>query len=182
MSLEESFSNIPDPRRKQGQRFSLPQLLTMMVLSYMCGYGGYRGTATFCRVHSDVLREDLGLPHGTPSHDTFWSILRKIPHDALIRAFCSWAMSLSGDLKGAWVCADGKALGSTVADCHGSGQSFSAIVSLFVRQSQLAIALASYHNGKKAEGEGKAFRELLSVLKGQGVIFTADALHIQKKR
>ena len=78
MSLEEAFHQIPDPIRKQGQRFTIPQLLTMSVLSYLCGHGGYRGTATFCQVHADALIAELGLKHGVPSHDTFWSVISQL--------------------------------------------------------------------------------------------------------
>jgi hypothetical protein len=180
ISLEEAFSKIEDPRRKQGQRFSLPQLLAMTVLSYMCGHGGYRGTATFCKSRAETLVEEFGLKHGVPSHDTFWGVLSKLPSNCLIEAFQAWTATLSGDLTGEWVSADGKALASTVTDCQGSGQTFQAVVSLFVQKSQLAIAVDRYQNGKKTEGEGSTFRELLNHFKDQGIVFTADALHIQK--
>lgn len=180
MSLEEAFGHIPDPRRKQGQRFTVPQILTMSVLSYMCGHGGYRGTATFCSVHAEELVAELGLKHGVPSHDTFWSVMSQLDTESLIEAFCQWSSGLPGDIQGEWVSVDGKALASTVSDCHGSGQKFEAVVSLFVQESQLAVALGNYRNGQKSEGEGKTFRELLTLFKGKGIVFTADALHIQK--
>lgn len=182
MSLEEAFREIPDPRRKQGQRFTIPQLLTMSVLSYLCGHSGYRGTATFCSVHEETLVAELGLKHGVPSHDTFWSVLSKLDHGLLIEAFNRWAATLPDSIRGAWLSADGKALSSTVSDCHGHGQTFEAVVSLFVQQSQLALAVGSYRNGNKAEGEGITFRSLLSLFRDKGVVFTADAFHIQKKR
>lgn len=180
MSLEEAFHQVPDPRRKQGQRFTITQLLTMSVLSYMCGHSGYRGTATFCQVHSEELIAELGLKHGVPSHDTFWSVISQLDTESLIGTFCQWSSNLPQDIQGGWVSVDGKALASTVSDCHGSGQKFEAVVSLFVHESQLAIALGNYRNGKKSEGEASTFRELLAFFKGKGVVFTADALHIQK--
>ena len=180
MSLEEVFHQIPDPRRKQGQRFTIPQLLTMSVLSYLCGHGGYRGTATFCQVHADALIAELGLKHGVPSHDTFWSVISQLNTSSLIEAFCQWSSNLPKDIQGRWVSVDGKALASTVSDCHGNGQKFEAVVSLFVHESQLAVALGNYRNGKKSEGEASTFRQLLTFFKDKGIVFTADALHIQK--
>ena len=67
-----------------------------------------------------------------------------------------------------------------MSDCHGNGQKFEAVVSLFVPESQLAVALGNYRNGKKSEGEASTFRQLLTFFKDKGIVFTADALHIQK--
>lgn len=181
MSLPEAFSAIPDPRRSQGLRTSLEQLLTMAVLSYMAGCTGFRGIKRFCNANKELLTEELSLKHSIPSHVTFSTVLAKLESSSLIAAFHAWSAGL-GLAVGEWVSADGKVLGSTVSDCHGNAQDFEATVSLFCQQSGLTQRIGNYKNKSKACGEQEVARLLINELKGMGVVLCLDALHTQKKQ
>lgn len=178
-SLLDCFSEIADPRRAEGLRTSLPQLLSMVTLSAMAGHTGYRPVATFCDANSDVLQEALCLKHGVPSHVTFREVLQRLPHDQLIAAFHKWTSDFEVPTDEP-VSGDGKALASTVRDSQNSGQNFQAVVSLFSQQQGLVLGIEGYQNAEKGKGEGNALRNLLDNLKGRGLLITLDALHTQK--
>ena len=180
MTLLESLSTIEDPRRSQGKRISLEQILLMSILSYCCGITGYRGIARFCKAHNDLLVSELGLKHPVRSHVTFFSVLSELPEHQLITAFNAWADDFM-EQKGPWLSADGKSLCSTVEHTHGQGQNYQAVVSLFCQKSGLIHSIATYKN-KSKESEISLVEHLISEFKVKGVVFTFDALNTQKKR
>ena len=59
MDLLSALSSVEDPRRSQGQRVSMEQVLMMSILSYLCGHIGYRGISRFSKAYSDSLTELL---------------------------------------------------------------------------------------------------------------------------
>jgi len=182
MSLTEHLSVLCDPRRKAGLRTSLPQILSMAVLGYLCGSTGYRPLQRFCELYADTFIEALSLRHGIPSHVTFRSVLQALDQEALIAAFNGWAKSVIKLEAGDWVSSDGKTLNSTVSNCHQSSQDFEAVVSLFGQRSGLIYAVEHYRNKSKEKAETDVVRFLIDQLQGMGVTLTVDALHTQKKR
>ena len=179
MTLFEALANVKDPRRKQGQRLNKEQLLTIIILANLCGHFGGRGIARFGEVHSEILTAELKLKHKVPSHVTISGFINRTDQDELKRAFNKWAADYVPIEKGGLVSGDGKALGSTVSDSHGSNQDFQAVVSLFAQKSGLVYAVESYRNSK--ESEIKIVRFMLDKLRGMGLTIFLDALHTQKK-
>ena len=45
--LLKALSDVPDPRRAQGKRYPLPDLLMFTVLALLSGARSYRGVITF---------------------------------------------------------------------------------------------------------------------------------------
>lgn len=179
MSLEEHFSSLLDPRRSQGLRTSLSAILIMSILSYLCGHTGYRGIARFCKAHSAILIDYLGLRHGIPSHVTFRAVLMNIDQQALIHCFHEWSAHLFELNQQLWLSGDGKALRATSDQ---TGQDFEAVVSLFAHQSGLVRAMGHYQNKSKESGEQQILRVLLNELDQMGAVICLDALHCQKKQ
>lgn len=180
MSLQEHLSVLSDPRRGQGLRTTLDQILIMSILSYLCGHTGYRGIARFCKAHAVLLVDQLNLRHGVPSHVTFRAVLMNIDSQELIGSFHSWASRLLTKQEDKWFSGDGKALRSTVSDSQTKGQNFQAVVSLFAHQSGLVRAIGQYENKSKDSGEQDILRMLLSELDQMGAVICLDALHCQK--
>jgi len=178
-SLMDCFSGIEDPRRAEGLRTSLPQLLSMVTLSAMAGHTGYRPVANFCQVNAEVLQEALSLKHDVPSHVTFREVLQRLPHGKLIAAFHQWTSGFAIPPNEP-VSGDGKALASTVKDSHNSEQNYQAVVSLFSQHQGLVLSVGGYQNAAKGKGEAYTLRSLLAQLKGKGLLITLDALHAQK--
>jgi len=182
MSLSDHLSTLDDPRRKAGLRTTLPQILSMAVLGYLCGSTGYRPLHKFCKLYAETFIEALSLRHGIPSHVTFRAVLQGLDQEALIAAFNAWTRSAYSLEAGDWVSSDGKTLGSTVSNCHQSSQDFEAVVSLFAQRSGLVYAVEHYQNKSKEKAEADVVRFLIEHLKGMGITLTVDALHTQKKR
>ena len=182
MSLIEVFSGLTDFRRGQGKRVDLAQLFSMVTISYLCGYTGYRPVATFCNVHKSTLVSELGLRHGIPSYVTFREIMTKVDDKELIAAFNEWSKDYVPLKKGDWLSGDGKVLGSTVVHADNRKQDFQAVVSMFCHESGLVRIMEQYKNKTKETGEGDVARKLIESLRGMGLIFIFDALHAQKKQ
>ena len=81
--------------------------------------------------------------------------------------------------KGDWISLDGKAIRGTVTHSNDSLQNFLSLVSVFATK-QKQVLSAGKINSKK-ESEIPKVVELIEMLDLEGVIFTIDALHCQKK-
>ncbi|MEM0992563.1 MAG: transposase family protein, partial [Bacteroidota bacterium] len=58
-SLVKSFEELPDNRRKQGQRHDQSVVLMIVLFSTMSGYLGYRAMGDFVKKHKAELVELL---------------------------------------------------------------------------------------------------------------------------
>ena len=172
------LSTIQDPRRKEGLRHNLYQMFSMILLSGLCGHFGGRPVARFVKANSTALRQALGLKHPVPSNVTFSHFLNHLPSDELIAVFHQWTSGYLSLEKQQHICADGKALQSTLADRQ--GKSFESIVTFFSQKSGLAHSIAAYQNEQKSEIEVVYY--LLDRLQHKGIVLHLDALHCQKKR
>ncbi len=182
MTFTDCFSTLTDPRRKQGLRVDLEQILFMTVISYLAGYVGYRGVSRFSKENSDYFTEILALRHGVPSHVTFREVLMNIDKKELIAAFNQWSQQYVPLQKNDWLSTDGKTLGATVTNTQNKHQDFEAVVSLFCAKSGLICAVEHYRKKSKNTGEAPLARHLMTQLKDMELIFTMDALNTQKKR
>ena len=178
MELAAFFAQVPDPRRRQGQRFPLPAFLWMTFSAIASGSQGPRKMAQFCRSNAAFLTAYFDLRHGLPSYGAFRDLLQALDKEALAQAFGRWftPQVQAGD----WVAGDGQSLCSTLHDAHGAQQSFASVVSLYCQRTGLTLALQDYTD--KKTGELAVVRELLTGLQDRGVVVTLDALHAQKKR
>jgi len=59
-SLYELFATIPDPRRKEGQRYELPYLLTCLVAALLCNCNSTLAVGEWCREHRVLLARLFG--------------------------------------------------------------------------------------------------------------------------
>jgi DDE_Tnp_1-associated len=180
MSLTETFVGLGDPRRKQGLRVEQSQVLTMVVIAYVCGYFSYRKIATFAASHRDFFTEALALRHGVPSFVTFRDILIHINEAELIAAFNTWAKDFVAITPEEWVSGDGKSLGSTVVEASHSSQDFQSVVSFFVQRTGMVALLEMYRNKKVSEIA--IVQGMFTALQDKHLHFVLDALHCQKKR
>ena len=59
-SLYELFTTIPDPRRKEGQRYELPYLLTCLVAALLCNCNSTLAVGEWCLEHCSILEQLYG--------------------------------------------------------------------------------------------------------------------------
>jgi hypothetical protein len=181
MILEESLTEVQDPRRLQGQRISKTQLFSVIIISNLCGHFGGRPISRFAKSHAKIFKKELGLKHPIPSHVTISTVINAVDQTQLIGAFKLWTSSFVPLAKGDALSGDGKALGSTlVGGRKGKNQNYQAIVSLFCQKSGLVYSLERYNSSK--ESEINVIRFLIKELKNMGVTLFLDALHTQKKQ
>lgn len=178
MTLYEAFAELPDPRRPEGRRIQLQQLLALVVIANLCGHHGYRPVARFCQIHHQLLSRQLQLQHGVPSYVTFRAVLTKLPEPVLIDCFNRWADTLDALEAGDWLSGDGKALASTLTHMQDAKQDFQLMVSLWSHRTGLVHRLTSYAN---ASGDERlSVRELVGHFQDKGLIVRLDAVHTQK--
>lgn len=178
-NLLEFLTDFSDPRRGQGQRHRLPVFLAMVIMAILSGHQGLKGFTRFMRNNKEELVSTFQLKHGVPSFGTVRTLLQSVSPEELATKFARWMEQYFPLEQELWLALDGKALGSTVQNPHGSLQSFVYVVSVFAQRSGLVHQMTHFESGKAYEAE--AVRQLVEKLGLKGAIFTLDALHCQKK-
>jgi len=176
-NLFDFLKGINDPRRGQGQRFSLEAVLGITIMAILSGATGLRGIERFAKVNKPDLIDIFGFKHGVPTFGTFRSILSALDSQKLAKAFQLWMSTYSGmdDV----YALDGKVMRSTVIHPNNELHDFVNVVSLFGHKSGLVQAMEPFHI--QAMREDNALRNLVEKLNLTGVTFTMDAAHTQKK-
>jgi hypothetical protein len=146
----------------------------------MSGYSSIRGLEDFMKRHQKEAAQLFGLTKAKlPSYSTLRDMTQHVDGFKVAEIFLAWAKRAVPLEAGQVVFIDGKALASTVQDCHGQQQDFVSVVSACVQQWDGVIGQRSFHNAQ----EGKittTVRQLLQQLDLHGMWVTLDALHTQK--
>lgn len=179
-ALIDDLKTIPDWRRgKQPVDYPLWSLLLMSLLSAMSGYTSLRGMSDFMERHYRHVMALFGVEaQSAPKYSTVRRMSQWVDGTAVTQCFERWAQR-HGALQGVrGIAFDGKALGSTVEDCHGQHQDYVTVVSACVHDYGWVAAQDSFTT--QADNEIAVVRRLLAHLDVQGAWFTLDALHCQK--
>jgi len=178
-SINDFFDSIPDPRRSQGQRHQLADVLLIIMMAILSGHQGIRGFARFAKANAAELTTQLKLKYGVPCYFTFHSILTGLDEQLLVAKFIQWVKNSLPESADDFIALDGKAIVASSSGGLTSAQNFVAVVNAFGHRSGLVYGMQSFENGKS--GEGEALRKLVSELGLKDKVFTLDALHTQKK-
>ena len=182
MTLLDHLATVPDPRRPQGRRYPLPQMLAMVLMAMMSGHHGYRPTERFIHDNADDLRRLLGWPRqAMPSNVTLRAVLQAIDFEALSAAFRAWAAERLPDDE--VLALDAKAIRSTVSDPDSAEQDFVALVSAYGVRSGIVAATTRYRHKRTSEvaAAQELIADLAAALDLTGKTVTLDALHAVKK-
>jgi hypothetical protein len=171
---------IPDPRRRQGRRYPLAHLLLFSVLAVLAGATSYRGILVFIAVHRERLNAVFGITlRRAPAVNTLRALFQALDPAALEAAFRQHARGLSeaAPSPGPRVIAlDGKTLKRSFD--HLNDKAAAHVLSAFACEAALILA---HQEVRGAPEEVPAAQALIEALGVRGVLFTADALHGQKK-
>ena len=179
MNLIDCLSEVEDPRRRQGQRYSSVSLLLIIIMCILRGQYGYREIARFCKFNSAVLIAKFGFKNKkVPSHVSIRTFIMTADFSSIQKAFHRWSRNYVHIDEGEWISIDGKSIRSTVSDYSSQYQNFVSLVSLFCSRSEQVLHVEKFEN--KKSNEGKTVEELLSLLDLKDVVFTLDALHCKK--
>jgi len=180
-SIIEFFEKIPDRRRGAGQRHEQTFVLLLVVMSTMSGYLGYRAIGDFIKRNKESLLENLQpKKNRLPSFDTVRRVVQGIDFSLVSEQFYRWASQYVKLSRNEWVSVDGKVIGGTVTNANSSNQQFVSLVSLYCSKQKLVIGNQKVLH--KKENEITIVQQLIEALKLEGVTFSLDALHCQKKR
>jgi hypothetical protein len=177
--IKSFISTIDDPRRAQGQRHTLENLVIIIIMAILSGYQGIRGFARFAQSNEKELIEVLQLKHGVPCYYTFQVLFVAINAQVLAQKFTQWMSQYQAQLADTFLSLDGKVVKSSVNGGNTALQNFVSVVSAFGHQSGMVYGMKSFENGKS--GEIQALRDLVSDLGLTDKVLTIDALHTQKK-
>jgi DDE_Tnp_1-associated len=175
--LLNALNEIPDPRRAEGKRYPLAPLLLFTVLALLSGATSYRRIIIFLDQRRVVLNTLFGVSlKRAPSINT---VLQDLDGDALEQAFRRHAEGLLPATEPGRmpvIALDGKTLKGSFDHLNDrkAAQSLSAFAS------EAAILLAHSEIDVKSN-ELPAAQLMIAELNLSGVLFTADALHCQKK-
>jgi predicted transposase YbfD/YdcC len=174
-----ALAEIRDPRRPQGQRYSLSHPLLFSVLAVLAGATSYQKIITFIAVQRDRLNTAFGAClRRAPAVNTLRSLFLALDRDDLEGAFRRHARELNGAVQVTGkrtIALDGKTLRGSFD--HLSDQAAAHVLSAFASDAALILAHLEVAG---SPGEIPAAPTLITELGLTGVLFTADALHCQK--
>jgi len=173
------LAEVPDPRRAQGQRYSMGHLLLFSVLAVLAGATSYKKIIAFIALQRERLNAVFGAGfRRAPAVNTLRHLFLTLGPDDLEAAFRRHARDLSqrstpGALR--TVALDGKTLRGSFD--HLTDRKAVHVLSAFASGAALILA---HQELAGAPDEIGAVPRLMAELGVTGVLFTADALHCQK--
>jgi hypothetical protein len=173
-----ALHQIPDPRRRQGQRYGLAHLLLFSVLAVLTGATSYRRIRLFIGAHRERLNATFGARfRRAPAVNTLRTLFHALDPTEIEAAFRHHAEQLDSTITPAGqrvVALDGKTLRGSFD--HLDDQAAAQVLSAFASDAALILA----HQEIAGGDEIAAAQTLIEQLGLRGVLFTADALHCQK--
>jgi len=176
-SIGEHFADLPDPRRAQGKRHRLSDMIVIAVCAVICCADSWADVADFGNAKRKWFETFLDLPHGIPCTDTFERVFARLDPDAFERCFMSWTEALAGSSRGKLVAIDGKKIrrSFTHAWDHSTATH---LVSAFVHENATVLGQLAVDC---KENEIVAIPKLLELLDLTGATVTIDAMGCQSE-
>ncbi len=180
-TLQEAFAQVPDPRGSRGKRYPVATFLILLLLATMSGYRGYRGLERFMDRHRQTLSHRLGLSRpALPDYSTLRRFMKQIDFHQVAAVLMTWMQEVQWLQPGDDCAIDGKSLANTLVHHQDAQQNFVNVVSVFQLRQGLVVAQQVFENGR--ESEIGVVQSLIEQLQVTGIVFSLDALHLQKKR
>lgn len=172
-SFYKHLASMPDRRRDQGKRFSLPSLMGLAVCATLCGRTGLRGMVEWAGSVNDDVRRALGL-RSAPGLGTMSRFLAGADVDGFERAWSAWvqeALPTKSGLRAAAL--DGKSLRGSRVD----GEGMTHLIAVFSPEERVVLAQAVVDT---KTNEHKAALALLKNLILKDMVVTGDAAFTQR--
>ena len=180
IAILEAFNNLPDVRRGQGRRHSIPLCLAIftLTLAVVAGNQGFLAIGDWIDSYQEQLKQLFNV-HRLPSYSTIGRVLLKINYEdysAKLAAFFQIA-----PFKGETIGLDGKVLRGSfmVENTNPDCQPHPAIMLVSAYLVERGLILRTHQVDKKTN-EIKALPELIELLALEGVVFAFDAINTQK--
>ena len=156
-----------------------PIVLIIIVMAIMSGYNGQRAIKDFINKHKKELIK-LFKPKNNklPSRTTIRRIMQNIDFNEFTKIFYKWSTKYVKIKKQDWISIDGKGINGTITNKCTKLQKFTNLVSVFASKQKQVLTAGKVNN---KSNEIPLVQELVTKLDLEGVVFTIDALHCQKK-
>jgi predicted transposase YbfD/YdcC len=174
VALMNHFAKVTDPRRDQGKRHLLSDILTLTVCAVLSGANNWVEIEEYGESKQDWLATFLELPHGIPSHDTLTDVFARLNPLELEHGFQRWISSIAQAISNAQIHIDGKVLcgsGNTR-----QGQNPLHLVSAWLGQVQMLVGQVKTDS---KSNEITTIPELLKWLVIDDCLVTIDAMGTQ---
>lgn len=177
-NLLERLQQIPDPRGRQGRRFSLSAMLATVVCGILCGARGYEAIAGWIAAQEPKVWYLLGFYRKPPCPNTFRDLLMGLDPVVLEQVVREWIGAIQAkpaeDAPLSAVAMDGKSLCGTLT-AHARTVH---LLSLFDQQTGYVLSQTQVND---KTNEITAAPQLLETLVLKGRVVTADALLCQRE-
>jgi DDE_Tnp_1-associated/Transposase DDE domain len=177
-NLLEYLTQIPDPRGRQGRRFSLSAMLSTVVAALLTGARGFEAIADWIHALPPKQWHRLGYYRKPPTANAFRYLLMAIDPQALEEALRKWMQAVLPDVPPSEtlqaLAMDGKTL------C-GTEDAYDRAVHLLSLFDHSTKCLLSQMLVEGKTNEIPAGPELLQTVSLVGRIVTADAMHCQRE-
>ena len=172
--LSAIFSTVPDHRVTGRCTYPLPDLLTIALLTYLCGGEDYVDMSEFAYERA----RDFGLLaecEASPSPDTFERLMSAVAPDEIGRCLAEYGRTFLDTLSEKQVVLDGKKLRGVSPRSHGTRGDY--LMNAFVSENQLFVGQVRL---KDKENEITAVPQLLDKLDIEGAVVSIDAIGTQR--
>jgi predicted transposase YbfD/YdcC len=173
--LYNSFSDLPDVRKKGKTDHLLIEIIVLAICAIVSGCDNWVEIEIFCNGKLAWFRTFLNLENGIPSHDTFGRVFSLIDPLSFRECFIKWINNVSNITDGEIIAIDGK----TVRRSFDKASKKSAIHMVSAWASNTGIVLGQTKVDEKTN-EIKAIPVLLDSLVLKGCIVTIDAMGCQR--
>lgn len=175
-SITRHFADMPDPRRAQGKRHSLADMIVIAICAVICAADSWSDVVDFGRAKRKWFETFLDLPHGIPSQDTFERVFARLDPGAFEACFQAWTRELAGSSGGQLLAIDGKRIRRSFEHAWNSSTA-THLVSAFVSANATVFGQLAVET---KENEIVAIPKLLALLDLHGATVTIDAMGCQK--
>ena len=175
-NLMEHFSSLEDPRRAQGRRHNLLDIVAMTICAVVAGAEGWDDVELFAQCKVQWFGRFLELPNGIPCSDTFARVFARIDPDRFRDCFRAWVSSVHRLTQGEVIAVDGK----TLRRSHDRRADKEAIHMVSAWATENSLVLGQARTDAKSN-EITAIPELLQLLEVSGCIVSIDAMGCQKE-
>lgn len=171
--LNDIFMTVPDHRVTGRCTYTLADLLTIALLTYVCGGEDYVDMSEF----SHTRARDFGLLEGcvtSPSPDTFERLMSAVAPEEIERCLVSYGRTFLDTLAEKQVVLDGKKLRGTSPKLRGTKGDY--LMNAYVAENHLTIGQLRL---KDKENEIVAIPKLIDKLDLGGAVVSIDAIGTQ---
>jgi hypothetical protein len=176
--LLQTLQEIPDHRSPHGRRYDLSHLLLFSILAIAGGANSYRTICSFIKLHFSTLKKHYGLSwHKSPSYNCLRRAIVGVNQKSLETAFRKHAHAIASAEQHKHISLDGKTIRGSLD--HFQEQSAIQVFSALLNN-RIILAHETIEGNKT--NEIPIAQKLIKEIGITGIVFTADAMHCQKKR